>query len=300
MQSQSHSLQTDTPPGTLRQSTQIIRYEDSRATYVKCNSRDSFVMPDEEVRHENVHYSDAEVEKEKKIEDESTQEALADQAQNSTKSRKLSAKEVNETLNLNLGLSVDPENPTLRKIFNFISKLLELVEQYGIMLWIAIPLRFRHHLAMVAWKCYFRVHRRLLGNSTGIHVNASDEYHALTSIMWWGNLFPVTLNRIRFALNQLQVVHIPSWALKSRSRILSSPLPTESKIEETRTQEPRSHMKKVFRQDEKLGDVLVGYYIQICEKKVSEKAIFWIYGGAYLGGDCEGNVGIGEFLCLII
>ena len=74
-------------------------------------------MPDEEVWHENVHYSDAEAEEEKKIEDESTQEALADQARKSTKSRELSAKEVNKTLNLNLGLPIDPENPTLRKIF---------------------------------------------------------------------------------------------------------------------------------------------------------------------------------------
>eukprot|EP00566_Odontella_aurita_P024767 CAMPEP_0113578006 /NCGR_PEP_ID=MMETSP0015_2-20120614/29219_1 /TAXON_ID=2838 /ORGANISM="Odontella" /LENGTH=97 /DNA_ID=CAMNT_0000481719 /DNA_START=81 /DNA_END=371 /DNA_ORIENTATION=+ /assembly_acc=CAM_ASM_000160 len=62
---------------------------------------------------------------------------------------------------------------------------------------------------MVAWKVYYPVHKYLLGRRTGIHPDASHEYHALTTIMWWGNLFPVTVRRMRFSLSQLSVWHPP-------------------------------------------------------------------------------------------
>jgi len=230
----------------------IVQSQESRVKYIKCSSNLPFVMPNE--------------------------------------GTKPCAKEVNKSLNLNLGLPINPENRFLRKIFQLMSKVIELVEQYGIMLWIAIPLRYRHAMTMVAWKIFFPIHQKYLGTSTGIHADASDEYHALTSVMWWGNLFPVTLKRIRFALNQIQVMHPPSAVLELPSA--KSNVSHDEAIKGF-VIPSRAAVTKIYT-TEGTKKTLKGYYIQIDETKASENAIFWIYGGAYLGGDCEGNAGIGK------
>jgi len=60
-----------------------------------------------------------------------------------------SAEEVNETLNLNLGLKyVDPWNPRLRKTLRTVVDLFSWLETLCIALWVRIPLRLRHEVCM--------------------------------------------------------------------------------------------------------------------------------------------------------
>ena len=259
----------------------------SKVSYIVCESSNSYEPLDDNELNEDKNNDERN--------EMDTDNIPTKDQKNKSKKSKLSAIEVNKKLKLNLGLPINPSNKIIRFIFDFISKILELIEKYGVMIWIAIPLRFRHGLTMFAWKYYFKIHKRLLGNSTGIHPDASEEYHALTSVMWWGNLFPVTLYRIRLALNQIQVFHPPSSILKLKSPSTMNKSPSSSSLEKQTGFLLRSKTTKIFKKKGK-ENVLIGYYIQICEHQVSDNAIFWIYGGAYLGGDCEGNAGIGMFM----
>ena len=54
---------------------------------------------------------------------------------------------------------------------------------------------------------YFPIHKFILSNKTSIHPNASYEYHAMTTIMYWGRMFPVSVKRMRFMLGQLCCYH---------------------------------------------------------------------------------------------
>jgi hypothetical protein len=114
----------------------------------------------------------------------------------------------NERLNLNLGQKlVTPENKRLVWIIRFLNSIcVEWWEKYFFALWKRVPLAIRRQLTFLGWKFYFPLHKALLGRKTGLHPDASEEYHALTTIMWWGRLFPVSVQRMRFSLSQLHVV----------------------------------------------------------------------------------------------
>jgi len=103
------------------------------------------------------------------------------------------ARQENDKLNLNLGLPIDPSviarRQPIKTIIQLVHRLLLLVESPLFRLWSQyLPLRLRQKLVLLAWKLYFPVHKLLIGRGTGIHRDASLEYHALTTVMWWGRM----------------------------------------------------------------------------------------------------------------
>jgi monoterpene epsilon-lactone hydrolase len=188
----------------------------------------------------------------------------------------LTAKEVNATLNLNLGLSINPENKALRKIIRWINVI-------GVMWWEEwffafikkLPLSLRRKVCLSAWQVYFLIHKRILGRRTGLHPAVSHEYHALTSVIYWGRFFPISIPRMRFSLSQLGACtdnHITSKVDK---------IDCEMKVD-----------------GRGWSNSVTGLYVQSGRDDYvhKKKVIFWLYGGAYLGGDVEGNLSPAEMV----
>jgi hypothetical protein len=191
---------------------------------------------------------------------------------------------VNQTLNLHLGLPFEPRNISmLRKVCAILSNLLGLFEVQLFRGWEAIPLQFRQSLTNKAWKIYFPIHRWLLSNKTGIHRDASLEYHALTSILYWGRLFPVTIRRMRMSLSQISVCHghdvYPIISPASKM--------TVEKVEFQQPEETKNCVLSLYQQK---NIPIQGYWIHNHKSEANGKVLFYLYGGAYLSGDCEGNI----------
>ncbi|KAL7517137.1 hypothetical protein ACHAWX_002086, partial [Stephanocyclus meneghinianus] len=230
------------------------------------------------------------------------------------------ARQENQKLNLNLGLPFDPSDLSRRQPIKILIRLLHrfllLVENPLFRIWSQfIPLRLRQKLTLFAWKVYFPLHKLFLGRKTGLHPDVSLEYHALSSVMWWGRLFPVTVQRMRFSLSQLHVCHspemYPSWrsiVKKSSSQRPSSNL-SDMKSRNGQKYCIHGHLFEVYhemhdkrtptgiapnsKRFSKADMTVTGKFIQHSSRP-SKKVIFWIYGGAYLAGDSEGNMGIAE------
>ena len=66
-----------------------------------------------------------------------------------------------------------------------------------------IPMTWRRQFVFAFWSIYFPLHKWLIGRRAAIHPDASLEYHALYSGMWFGRFVPITLQRLRFSLEQL-------------------------------------------------------------------------------------------------
>ncbi|GMH58188.1 hypothetical protein TrRE_jg1330 [Triparma retinervis] len=82
--------------------------------------------------------------------------------------------------------------------------------------------------------------------------------------MWGARLFPMTLKRMRFGLSQI-----------------CCNFPPDDK-----------HRKELIN-DEKTG--VQGIYVHSApESEKNKRVVFWIYGGAFLSGDCAGNIGLSE------
>lgn len=186
------------------------------------------------------------------------------------------SKQINEELNLNLGQSlIVPENTKLRKLLRFLNDFLfSWYEDYVFALWNAIPLRFRQSLTFFLWGWWVQLHKRILGRRTAIHEDASEEYHALTTLMWAGRLFPVTIKRMRFSLSQLTVwTRTPLTASVVRIKEEYKPIEQIPAVQEDHT-------------------TVEGIYLHT-QAGPTEKVIFWLYGGAFLSGDVDGNTGPG-------
>jgi hypothetical protein len=96
--------------------------------------------------------------------------------------------DVLQGLNLDLGQRVvNANSKTVLWIIKLLDSLIpERLESIFFNLWKMIPLAARRALTFGSWKIYFRLHKLLLGRRTGMHPSQSEEYHALTTIMWWG------------------------------------------------------------------------------------------------------------------
>jgi acetyl esterase/lipase len=195
----------------------------------------------------------------------------------------LTHEEVNSQLNLNLGQRLmNPNNKTLLWIIRFFNDtFVAWWEHVAYKVWDAVPITFRRWITFVAWnKVYYPLHRLLLGRSTAIHPEASEPYHALTTIMWWGRLFPITVQRIRFSLSQLSV-----W----------TPTPILSQIE-TINEPVASLVDNIAPPEEQKDHCTVqGLYVHSSTGD-SDWCLFWIYGGAFLAGDTHGNTGPAEMV----
>jgi len=181
------------------------------------------------------------------------------------------AAQVNQSLNLNLGLPLDPTNPPLRKALKLITDSGWIFEKISIAIWLRIPLYVRHKFAAISWIIYSAIHKKLIGRNSAIHHDATLEYHAMTTAMYWGSFFPLTVQRMRLALNQIQVNHPPSRDLI------------------------KNNMTIIKKESTQRG--VAGAYLHL-QKKLNlddpPRVILWYFGGAYLSGDVEGNIGIAE------
>lgn len=100
----------------------------------------------------------------------------------------------------------------------------------------------------------------ILSNSTALHHTCSDEYSAITTLMWPLRLGPMTLSRMRFGLANI-----------------GYNFPYDSRIRTTKVEGIHG---------EYLGKMVSHTHTQHTSKSV----IFWIYGGAFLSGNVDGNV----------
>ena len=124
------------------------------------------------------------------------------------------AQNENAKLNLNLGIPVDLTvltsrsalisaplssitdlilrkfaRPPIQAFMHLLNCILLFIENPLFHIWSQhIPLRLRQKLTFFAWGLYLPIHKALLGRKTGLHRSVSLEYHALTSVMWWGRL----------------------------------------------------------------------------------------------------------------
>jgi Esterase/lipase len=233
---------------------------------------------------------------------------------------------VNQSLNLHLGLPFNPRNITFVRILcHFLSRIFQCIELYFFQAWESIPLGKRQYVTVKAWSLYLPLHRFLFKNKTAIHQNASYEYHALSTIMYWGRMFPASIPRIRFSLSQLAVWHganvYPKTSLPVRgveevgvgvSR--SSGPHQEEDMGGKEQPEPEEEEQNCITVEkvhldgndgqqtdtESILDALSqresnrgisGYYLHNPQAK--GKVLFYLYGGAFLGGDAKGNVHYG-------
>lgn len=201
-----------------------------------------------------------------------------------------SAAEINATeLNLHLGVPwLDREKN--RKVIKLLSFLVECLfswwEQYFFRFYSRVPVEARRALTYAAWNMYAPLHQMLLGRRTGIHRDASAEYHALTTALWGARFFPVSVRRVRFGLSQLSASH---------------PAPLESPaveaIDEECSLSPDFNVPSI-----QVGHCRVsGLYLHhrpnnTSNTEATEYTLFWIYGGAFLGGDAAGNSGPADAL----
>ena len=257
------------------------RHGNRRGSYVRCESTEPFEMPPAETA---LSTNDA---------NDKSDANVAVTPKRKAYTRRLSAAEVNETLNLNLGLPINPDNSQIRGLFRSLSNIFSIFEEQLFAIFGRLPLSLKQRITKLGWMIYFPLHRLLLGRRTGIHPDASLEYHALTTLMHWGRMFPVTIERMRFSLSQLSVWHPP----EAYPHCLR-----------TSVQQPKAIVKEISYDMKDTcmlatgitdtaaagSTVVTGYYIQHDPTKPSDKVLFWLYGGAYLAGDSHGNIPIAE------
>jgi len=184
--------------------------------------------------------------------------------------------DVNKQLNLNLGQSLlDPNNKTILWIIRFLNDVFVSWWEKGLFrCWNSLPVTWRRAVTFLSWRLYLPLHKAFLGRKTGIHVSVSEEYHALTTVMWLGRFFPVSVSRMRFSLQQLTA---------------STREPQVSRIEKIK--EPCKI--KTIPEDQREHCTVEGLYVHVAEEP-TDSCLFWIYGGAFLSGDAEGNIGPAE------
>lgn len=194
--------------------------------------------------------------------------------------------DINNQLNLDLGQRVvTRKHRVLLWTVNFIDKLtIQWWEVLFFKLWSeVVPISFRRALTHLGWRFYVRLHKALLGKSTGLHPSQSYEYHALTTIMWWARFIAVTPRRMRFSLSQLYVIS-------------PNPPPESDRITKF-CERPVFLEGDATPKEQEHSCTVEGWYIHRHGKaQVTENVIFWIYGGAYLAGDIRGNSAAADWM----
>jgi epsilon-lactone hydrolase len=198
-----------------------------------------------------------------------------------------SALEINATeLNLHLGRSYLWSRARNPWVLQFIRLLLSVFlvdywEQHVFRLYNMLPTATRRALSYTAWKLYFPIHQYFFSNTTAIHPHASLEYHALTTVMYWGRFFPVNVPRMRFMLQQLTPCQ-PSPLAASRVETIDERVvfdhPPKEQGDFCRVQ----GLYLYFNKYDTAVDTAVPF---------TEYTLFWVYGGAFLSGDAVGNMG---------
>jgi hypothetical protein len=179
--------------------------------------------------------------------------------------------DVNKQLNLDLGQTfITRGNKRLLLIIKFLDSILfQWWEPLFFKVWPKVPLSFRRALTFGTWKIYFALHKLFLGRKTGIHPSQSEEYHAVTTVMWWSRFIPITPRRMRFSLGQLHAC-------------------TPNTVQAHRVQHIQEQMTIPAPPQQKDHCSVEGLYLHRGDTQ-TVNTIFWVYGGAYLAGDTVGN-----------
>ena len=160
--------------------------------------------------------------------------------------------------------------------------------------WDAVPVAIKRRIQYALWRyVYFPLHKLLLGRRTAIHPEASPEYHAITTMMWGGRLFPVTVDRMRFALRQLT-----SW---QPTALRASQV---ERIHHQTCDVPAASVPSVQKDHCSVEGLYLHHQCQPSDPSATaetpppptEYTIFWLYGGAFLAGDAQGNTGPADFI----
>jgi monoterpene epsilon-lactone hydrolase len=203
----------------------------------------------------------------------------------------LTAGQINETLNLNLGQTmISPENVKLIKVIHFLNKILLFWWEHRLFqLLNMVPFSWRRGICFAAWRIYLPIHRALLGRTTGIHPAVSEEYHAMTTIMWWTRLIPVTVSRMRFSLSQLHVwaPHLAVGRVEHVREDLKIPVTATYSVVPAPLKD-HCRVQGMFMHRRTANGTK--------ETKPTATTLFWIYGGAFLSGDTLGNSGPADWV----
>lgn len=115
---------------------------------------------------------------------------------------------------------------------------------------------------MAPWYFWVVLHKMLPGVLVrrGMVDDLSIEAHALGNILYWVRIIPITARRMRFSLNQLDSSCPPSLSLKLEHIHI-----------------PERGVR--------------GTYLHIGG---NGKVIYWIFGGAFVGGSIKGSMGFAE------
>jgi acetyl esterase/lipase len=178
---------------------------------------------------------------------------------------------------------------------------------YVLELWATkIPLKNKRSIIFFLWKYYVYIHTLVVCNIMGFYNsnsdNISDEYKALSTILYPGQFFQVTIPRMRFALGELNAVSL-------------NEIPTENFIERieykmytSNSNNDKNDNDNMIPESQRDHCTVRGLYVRNPEvattnennkemKVKTKKVLFWIYGGAYLAGDAEGNISLAnEFI----
>lgn len=142
--------------------------------------------------------------------------------------------------------------PLLRALFGLLRK---------------VPAHIRQRVVTSGWRLWVVLHRRVLPASLarrGLSSSISVEAHALSNLVWWARLLPLTPRLIRDCLSLLD----------------SLPAPV-SGVTVERVDEPTVGVS--------------GAYLRLTRGNSAadgRRALFWCFGGAFVGGTVEANLGL--------
>lgn len=135
-----------------------------------------------------------------------------------------------------------------------------------------LPWRLKNIVVLASWKLWLGLNRRLPAciAQRGISDKLSIEGHALHNILWFARLFPMPTWMIRFSLSQLSLYYPPKEAR------------TEW-VESVHTPGLRS-----------------AYLHMSPKSETKPRVLCWVFGGAFISGDVEGNMGLAEHYCRLL
>jgi len=125
--------------------------------------------------------------------------------------------------------------------------------------------KFKAFCCVNAFKLWLALHKVLpkVIARRAISDSVSLEAHALHNVLWWARLFPVPVWMMRFSLSQLST----SWPPEAQPVWIDSDLTPGLRSAYVRLTSP---------------------------SETNPRVLFWAFGGAFLGGDVEGNRGLAE------
>ena len=178
---------------------------------------------------------------------------------------------VENGLRVNLGLpkwlaNCLVEQGPFHRLISWLSPLALPIEVPFFWFWTHLPPHLRYMILMVPWYFWVRFHKLVPGILVrrGMVDELSIEAHALGNILYWVRLIPITKRRMRFSLNQLDSSCPPSLTLKREEIHL-----------------PARGVR--------------GVYLHTGGENGGQNGvIYWIFGGAFVGGSIKGSMGFAE------